>query len=52
MFAKTLIAALVLAGTSLSFATNASAAPARHPAPPVGDSYMQDRHAPTDTNGY
>jgi hypothetical protein len=52
MFAKTLIAALVLAGTSLSFATNASAAPKRQPAPPVGDSYMQERHAPTDTNGY
>jgi hypothetical protein len=54
MFAKTtkaIIGALVL--TSVSFAVTASAysAPRRAPSQ-VNESYMTDRHNPTDTNGF
>jgi hypothetical protein len=51
MFAKTLILALVLAGASLSFIGNVSAAPTRGPWQPAQD-YMADRHNPTNTNGF
>jgi hypothetical protein len=53
MFAKStkvLIAALVLAATSLTFVANASA----RPTPggwQGGESYMKERHDPTNTNG-
>jgi hypothetical protein len=56
MFAKStkiLVAALVFAGTSFAFVANASARPT--PAggwQGSGDSYMQDRHDPTNTNGF
>jgi hypothetical protein len=50
MFAKTFILALVLAGTSLSFIGNLSAAPARGGWQPTHN-YMSERHDPTDTNG-
>lgn len=47
---KAIALALVLAGASLSFIANASAAPAK--APGWGNEhYMQERHDPTDTNG-
>jgi Spy/CpxP family protein refolding chaperone len=51
---KVLIAALVLAATSLAFVANASARPSQ----PGGwyqggnESYMRERHDPTNTNGY
>jgi hypothetical protein len=49
MFAKTILA-LVLAGVSLSFVANASAAPKRAPG---GEFYQSDyRASPADTNGY
>jgi hypothetical protein len=49
---KTIALALVLAGVSLSFIVNASAAPARSKAPGFGnESYMLERHDPTNTNG-
>jgi len=53
MFAKTLIVAFALAGVSLGFIGNVSAAPSRGNAwqQPAQDTYMQDRHDPTDTNG-
>ena len=49
MFAKTILA-LVLAGVSLSFVANASAAPKRSH---VGTEFYQTdyRGSPTDTNG-
>ncbi len=51
MFAKTLIAALVLAGASLAIVSNAYAGPGQ--ASYQGDqSYMKDRHSPSDTNGF
>ena len=51
MFAKTLILALVLAGVSLGFIGNLSAAPVR------GDAWQPwnsqtERHNPADTNGF
>jgi hypothetical protein len=53
MFAKStkvLVAALVLAGTSLAFVADASARPA--PAGwQGGDTTPRDRHDPTNTNG-
>jgi hypothetical protein len=52
MFAKTLIIALVLAGASLSFIGNVSAAPVRGDAWQAHQGYMSDRHNPTDTNGF
>ncbi|MBV8754338.1 MAG: hypothetical protein JO328_15855 [Hyphomicrobiales bacterium] len=61
MFAKStkiLVAALVLAGTPLAFVANASA----RPIPggfqggggfqDGGESFLQDRHDPTNTNGF
>jgi hypothetical protein len=54
MFAKStkvLIAALVLAGTSLTFVANASARPTYGGWSQGGESYMQERHDPTNTNG-
>jgi hypothetical protein len=50
MFAKTLALALVLAGASLSFIGNLSAAPARGGWQPM-PSYMSERSDPTNTNG-
>jgi len=52
MFAKTLIIALVLAGASLSFIGNLSAAPQRAGGWQPDQSYLSERHNPTDTNGY
>jgi hypothetical protein len=52
MFAKTLILALVLTGASLSFIGNVSAAPTRGNPWQPADSYMVERHNPTDTNGF
>jgi hypothetical protein len=60
MFAKStkvLIAALVLAGTSLAFVANVSARPIPGGWQPGGwqsgggESYMRERHDPTNTNG-
>jgi hypothetical protein len=48
---KTLALALVLAGVSLTFIGNVSAAPARGGWQP-SQNYMSDRHNPTDTNGF
>ena len=53
MFAKstkTVVAALVLAGTSLTFVANAHAAPVNTQSQ-AEQSYKKDRHNPTDTNG-
>jgi hypothetical protein len=55
MFTKTLIAALVLTGVSLTFVANASAVPSTAPA--QGEQNWMDRasnggHQPGDTNGY
>jgi hypothetical protein len=52
MFAKTLIVALVLAGASLAFVGNVSAAPARGDSGQPAQNYMSDRHNPADTNGF
>jgi hypothetical protein len=55
MFAKStkvLVAALVLAGTSLTFVANASARPTQGGWSQGSDSYMQERHDPTNTNGF
>jgi hypothetical protein len=52
MFAKTLILALVLAGASLSFIGNLSAAPVRGDGWQPAQNYMSDRHNPADTNGF
>jgi len=52
MFAKTLILALVLAGASLSFIGNVSAAPTRGNSWQPSQNYLQERHNPTDTNGF
>ena len=55
MFAKStkiLVAALVLAGTSLTFVANASAGPGRNGWSPGGESYMQDCGDATNTNGF
>jgi hypothetical protein len=55
MFAKStkiLVAALVLAATSLTFVANASAAPRQSGSWQGGgdESYMRERHDPTNTN--
>ena len=53
MFAKstkTVVAALVLAGTSLTFVANAHAAPVNTQSQ-AEQSYKKDRHNATDTNG-
>jgi hypothetical protein len=55
MFAKTtkvVVTALVLAGTSLAFVANASAAAGQPGWSQSSDSYMKDRHDPTNTNGF
>ena len=52
MFAKTLIAALVLAGTSLTFVASASAAPKQQGSWQAEQNYLMERHNPTDTNGF
>ena len=49
---KTIALALVLAGASLTFIGNVSAAPARGGAWQYGQNYLQDRHNPSDTNGF
>jgi len=50
MFAKTLVLAIVLAGASLSFIGNLSAAPVRG-VWQLAQNYMLDRSDPTNTNG-
>lgn len=50
MFTKTLALALVLAGASLSFIGNVSAAPVRGGWQSTPN-YMSERHDPTNTNG-
>jgi hypothetical protein len=52
MFAKTLILALVLAGVALGFIGNVSAAPVRGDAWQPWQQNYQERHNPTDTNGF
>jgi hypothetical protein len=55
MFAKSmkvLIAALVLAGTSLTLVSHASAGPGQAGWYQGGESYLQDRHDATNTNGF
>jgi hypothetical protein len=55
MFAKTtkvLVAALVLAGTSLTFIADASARPNQGGWSQTGGGYMQERVDPTNTNGF
>jgi hypothetical protein len=55
MFAKStkvLVAALVLAGASLAFVANASARPTQGGWSQGGESYLQDRHDATNTNGF
>ncbi len=57
MFAKStkvLVAALVLAATSLTFVANASARPSQSGWSQGGgdNSYMSERHDPTNTNGF
>ena len=47
---KTLVLGLVLAGVSLSFIGNVSAAP-RSGWQPAQAGYMSERHDPTNTNG-
>jgi hypothetical protein len=55
MFAKStkvLVAALVLAATSLTLVADASARPTQSGWSQGGDeAYMRDRHDPTNTNG-
>ena len=48
---KVLVAALVLAGMSLAFVADASARPTQG-GWQGGESYMQDRHDATNTNGF
>ena len=52
MFAKTLILALVLAGASLTFIGNVSAAPTRGNYYQPAQNYMSERSDPTNTNGF
>jgi hypothetical protein len=52
MFAKTLTLALALAGVSLGFIGNVSAAPVRGDAWQPWQNYQTERHNPTDTNGF
>jgi len=56
MFAKStkvLLAALVLAATSLTFVANASAAPGQSGwSQGGGETWMRERHDPTNTNGF
>jgi len=48
---KTLVLGLVLAGVSLSFVGNVSAAPRGYGWQPVQEGYLSERHDPTNTNG-
>ena len=52
MFARSFLALLVLAGASLTFVGNASAAPSRANTWQAENSYMSERHNPADTNGF
>jgi len=56
MFAKStkvLVAALVLAATSLTFVANASAAPGQPGwSQGGGETWMRERHDATNTNGF
>ena len=52
MFTKTLILSLVLAGVSLGFIGNVSAAPVRGDAWQPWQSSQTERHNPADTNGF
>jgi hypothetical protein len=52
MFAKTVILALVLAGASLSFIGNVSAAPTRGNYYQPVLNHTSDRGDPTNTNGF
>ena len=49
---KTLVLGLVLAGVSLSFIGNVSAATRGYGWQPAPGGYMSDRHDPTNTNGF
>jgi hypothetical protein len=49
---KVLVAALALAVTSLTFVANASAGPGQRGGWQGGESYLQDRHDATNTNGF
>jgi hypothetical protein len=50
---KVLVAALVLAATSLTFVANASAGPRASGWSQGGtETYMRDRHDSTNTNGF
>ena len=52
-FTKVIVAALVLAATSLTFVANASAGPRDSGWSQSGtEAYMRDRHNSTDTNGF
>ena len=50
--AKVLVAALVLAGTSLAVVGNASARPTPGGWQTSGDTTMPERHDATNTNGF
>ena len=52
MFARNFLALLVLAGASLAFVGNASAATSRSYTWQPENSYMAERHNPADTNGF
>lgn len=52
MFARSLLALLVLAGASLTFVGSASAATSRAGTWQTDNSYMVERHNPADTNGF
>jgi len=56
MFAKStkvLVATLVLAAASLTFVAHASAGPGQSGwSQGGGESFMRDRHDPTNTNGF
>jgi len=52
MLARSFLALLVLAGASLAFVGNASAATGRANTWQPDNSYMSDRHNPADTNGF
>lgn len=49
---KVLVAALALAVTSLTFVASASAGPGQRGGWQGGESYLQDRHDATNTNGF
>ena len=52
-FTKTLVVALALAATSLTFVANASAGPGQSGwYQGGGETYLRDRHDATNTNGF